>query len=339
MTGDTKMHEESTPAGQDDSDLARLLAATGTRDRPSERVAREVRAAVEAEWKESVAARRQRRQYASWAAAAGVAVAAVALWVARPMYLAASGPVASLARVVGEVQVDAGDGHWIPLEAGSVINAADVIRSGSGGRAAIGMKDGVELRLDTDTQLAFNGAGEASLSRGAVYVDSGSSAGAPAADFVLATPIGSVRHLGTQYEARLTDGELKVGVREGRIEVGTTRGPVLGGAGELLTISDNSASRSRLAPSASQWKWVNEVTPPFSIEGRSVEEFLTWASRETGRSIVYSSPAAERQARSVTLRGTVEGLAPDLAVSAVLATTSLRPVVGDEQITIDAAAN
>ena len=89
---------------------------------------------------------------------------------------------------------------------------------------------------------------------------------------------------------------------------------MLGGAGELLTISDGGTTRSRLAPSASQWKWVNEVTPPFSIEGRSVDDFLTWAGRETGRTVVYSSAAAESQARSVTLRGTVEGLAPDLAV-------------------------
>jgi ferric-dicitrate binding protein FerR (iron transport regulator) len=332
------MHDDSTLAGQDDGDLARLLAATGTRERPSDLATREVRAAVEAEWKKSVATRRQRRHYTSWAAAAGVAVAAVALWMARPLYLPASGPVASLARVVGDVQVDAGDGHWTPLATGSVINAAAVIRTGSTGRAAIGMTDGVELRLDSDTQLAFNNAREASLARGAVYVDSGSDAAAALGDFVLATPIGSVRHLGTQYEARLGDGELRVGVREGRVEVGTARGPVLGGAGELLTIGESGATRSRLAPSASQWKWVNEVTPPFSIEGRSVDEFLTWAGRETGRSIVYSSPVAEQQARSVTLSGTVEGLAPDLAVSAVLATTSLQPVVGDEQITIGTVA-
>ncbi len=333
------MHDESTPAGQDDGALARLLAATGTRDRPSDRVAREVRAAVEAEWKKSVAARRQRRQYTNWAAAAGVAVAAVALWVARPLYLPANGPVASLARVVGDVQVDAGGGRWIPIAAGSVVTANAVIRTGGGGRAAIGMNDGVVLRLDSGTQLAFNDAHEASLSHGAVYVDSGSDAGAPAADFVLTTPIGSVRHLGTQYEARLADGELRISVREGRVDIGTARGPVLGGAGELLTISETGATRSRLAPTASQWKWVNEVTPPFSIEGRSVDDFLTWAGRETGRKVVYSSAAAESQARSVTLRGTVEGLAPDLAVSAVLATTSLRPVVEDEQITIEAAAH
>ncbi len=331
------MHDEPTPAGQDDGALARLLAATGTRDRPSERVAQQVRAAVEAEWKKSVAARRQRRQYTNWAAAAGVAVAAVALWMARPLYLPASGPVASLARVVGDVQIDAGDGRWIPIAAGSLVTANAVIRTAGGGRAAIGMKDGVELRLDSNTQLAFNDAHAASLSRGAVYVDSGSDTGARATDFLLETPVGSVRHLGTQYEARVTDGELRIGVREGRVEVGTARGPVLGGAGELLTISDSGATRSRLAPTASQWKWVNEVTPPFIIEGRSVDDFLTWAGRETGRKVVYSSPTAESQARSVTLRGTVEGLAPDLAVGAVLATTSLRPVVDDEQITIEAA--
>jgi ferric-dicitrate binding protein FerR (iron transport regulator) len=333
------MHDDSTPAGQDDGTLARLLSVTGTRDRPSDRAVEEVRAAVEAEWKKSVAARRQRRQYTNWAAAAGVAVAAVALWMARPLYLPASGPVASLARVVGDVQIDAGDGRWIPIATGGVVTANAVIRTGDGGRAAIGMKDGVVLRLDSGTQLAFNDPHEASLSHGAVYVDSGSDAGAPAADFVLMTAIGSVRHLGTQYEARLADRELRVSVREGRVDVDTARGPVLGGAGELLTISDRGATRSRLAPTASHWNWVNEVTPPFSIEGRSVDDFLTWAGRETGRKVVYSSPAAESQARSVTLRGTVEGLAPDLAVNAVLATTSLRPVLEDEQIRIDAAAH
>ena len=68
----------------------------------------------------------------------------------------------------------------------------------------------LNCRLDSNTQLAFNDAHEASLSQGAVYVDSGSEAGARAADFLLETPVGSVRHLGTQYEARVTDGELRV---------------------------------------------------------------------------------------------------------------------------------
>lgn len=338
MTGETNMHDEDTKTAADDGDLARLLATTGPRNQPSAQAAAEVRAAVEAEWRHSVSARRQRRRYANWAMAAGVAVAAVAVWMARPLYLPGAGPIASLARVVGDVQMDSGDGRWVALAAGRVVRAGAVIRTGSNGRAALAMNDGVELRLDTQTRLAFNDADEASLSQGAVYVDCGLEAGVPAVDFVLETPVGSVRHLGTQYEARLADGDLRVGIREGRVEVSGAGGTVRGSAGEVLTVGDGGTTRSRLSPTAPDWQWVNVVTPPFSIEGRSVDEFLTWAGRETGRRVVYSSPGVERQARSVTLRGTVEALAPDQAVAAVLATTSLRPVVEDEQITIDATA-
>jgi hypothetical protein len=332
------MYDEKRPAEPDDGDLARLLAATGPRNQPSAQALAEVRAAVEAEWRQTVSARQQRRRYTTWAAAASIVVAAVGAWMARPLYLPESGPVASLARVVGEVQLDSGDGRWTALASGSVVQPGAVIRTGSDGRAALKMKDGVELRLDSGTRVAFNDANDASLSQGAVYVDSGPEAGAPAEDFRLETPVGSVRHLGTQYQARLTDGDLRVGIREGRVEISGTRGTVLGSAGELLSVSDSGATRSRLAATAPDWKWVGDVTPPFSIEGRSVDEFLSWAARETGRKVVYSSPGVEHQARSVTLSGTVEGLAPEQAVTAVLSTTSLRPVVEDEQIRIEPAA-
>jgi ferric-dicitrate binding protein FerR (iron transport regulator) len=251
------------------------------------------------------------------------------------MYMPEADPVASLARVVGDAQMDAGDGRWTPLASGSVVRAGTVIRTGRTGRAALAMQDGLSLRLDSDTRLAFNDTSEASLSQGAVYVDSGPEAGATATDFQLETPVGSVRHLGTQYEARLADGDLRVAVREGRVEVSSAHGTVVGTAGEVMTVGAGGATRSRLPPTAREWQWVNGVTPPFSIEGRSVDEFLAWAGRETGRTVVYSSPLIERQARSVTLRGTVEGLAPDQAVAAVLATTSLRPSVEEERIIIN----
>ncbi len=74
-----------------------------------------------------------------------------------------------------------------------------------------------------------------------------------------------------------------------------------------------------------EWNWLATITPPFTLEGRSVEDFLEWAARETGRSVVFASPDAAERARAVTLSGTVEGLTPDEAVAAVLSTTSLRP--------------
>jgi ferric-dicitrate binding protein FerR (iron transport regulator) len=216
------------------------------------------------------------------------------------------------------------------------VKSGDILRTGSDGRTAIALSSGVQLRLDTGTQLALNDVDEAALARGAVYVDSGVATGAPAARFVLDTPAGDVRHLGTQYEARLDGSVLQVGVREGRVEVSGVHGAVIAEAGELLAVGGTGqVTRGALAPDASAWDWVQGITPPFSIEGRTVDEFLTWAGRETGRTVEYASPEVARQARSVMLNGTVEGLPPERALAAVLATTSLEPTLAGDRIRID----
>jgi hypothetical protein len=238
---------------------------------------------------------------------------------------------------VGGVEQNTGDGRWTPLAATEAIESGTQLRTASGGRAALRMANGVELRLDSRTLVAFEDASHATLKSGAVYVDSGAP-GAPAADFVLDTPAGSVRHLGTQYQARYSNAELQVDVREGRVAVERESGNVVADAGERITFAGTEVTRTALAPNGADWAWVADVTPPFSIEGRSVEDFLVWAARETGRTIVYTSGEAAQQSRSVTLRGTVEGLTPDQAVQAVLSTTSLQPELGPEHIRVRAAA-
>jgi len=332
------VNDESRSHATDDTDIAALLAAAGPRVQPSHQAMADVRASVEAEWRATLATRQRRRHVAAWATAAGVAVAAVAVWVARPLVQSGHESVASLARVVGDVQQNSGNGRWTPLATTDSLEPGVQLRTGTGGRAAIRLRDGVELRLDSRTLVALEDARHATLSSGAVYVDSGAMPGVPGPDFAIDTPAGTVRHLGTQYEARLVDSGLRVGVREGRVEIESPGGDVLGDAGEQLTLSNGQVVRSRLAPTATDWDWVATITPPFSIEGRSVDAFLAWAGRETGRAVVYASPETARQARGVVLRGTVEGLTPDEAVVAVLSTTSLRPVVEAEHIRIDAAA-
>lgn len=332
------MHEQTHSNEVDDTDLAALLAAAGPRAMPSVEAIAGVRAAVEAEWRTAVVARRRRRQFTTWAAAASVAVAAVAVWIARPLQAPADEVVASLTRVVGEVQQNAGDGRWTTLGAAASLNAGTRLRTGADGQVALRLRDGVELRLDSRTIVAFDDNDHASLAQGAVYVDSGTEPGIASPDFTLETPIGTVRHLGTQYQARLADQGLRVAIREGRVQIGAPAGAVQGVAGEQLTISDGRVERSGLAPNATDWNWLATITPPFSLEGRSVEAFLAWAGRETGRVVVYGSPNAERQAREVILSGTLEGLTPHEAVVAVLSTTSLHAVVAEDRIRIDAAA-
>jgi ferric-dicitrate binding protein FerR (iron transport regulator) len=330
------MSEHQQSNDRDEAALERLIVAVGPRQHPSATATSEVRAAVEAEWRRTIDARQQRRLFPAWAMAAGFAVAAAGAWLARPLYLPEAATVATLTRVVGDVEASSGDGRWQRLANGTGVKSGDVLRTGSDGRTAITLSSGIQLRLDSGTQLALNDVDEAALARGAVYVDSGAGTGAPAARFVLDTPAGDVRHLGTQYEARLDGSVLQVGVREGRVEVSGGHGAVIAEAGEFLAVSGTGqVTRRALAPNASSWDWVQGITPPFSIEGRTVDEFLTWAGRETGRTVEYASPQVARQARGVTLNGTVEGLPPERALAAVLATTSLEPTLAGDRIRIE----
>jgi ferric-dicitrate binding protein FerR (iron transport regulator) len=332
------MNENRPMNDRDEPDIARLLAKVGARAQPPGAAAADVRAALEAEWRRTVASRQQRRRYTGWAAAAGIAVAAIGSWVARPLYLPEPATVATLTRVVGVVQVESSRDQWASLAAGSTVKSGAVLRTGDHGRAALDLANGVQVRLDSGTQLAFNDPQEAVLEQGAVYVDSGTGPGQESAAFVLGTPAGNVRHLGTQYEARLEGGVLHVGIREGSIEVSGRRASVVGSAGEVLAIDDGRVTRAALAPNASAWDWVADVTPPFSIQGRTVDEFLAWAGRETGRRVVYASAEAERLAKSVTLNGSVEEMPPQQAVAAVLATTSLETAVTEDRIEVEQSA-
>ena len=329
------MNESSRADAPDDVDVAALLRAVGARPAASEQAMAEVRAAVASEWRATLAAR-QRRRFVGWATAAGIAVAAVGISLVRPLMQAEPQVVASLSRVVGTVEQSRGDGRWVPLQTDSAIESGTELRTGRDGRAALLLGTGVELRIDARTVVAFSDPTHARLEQGAVYVDSGAAPGAASPSFELDTPEGSVAHLGTQYEARILDGGVRIGVREGRVRVSRPTGDLVGNVGESLTVRGDEVVRSDLAPTAGDWHWLAEITPPFSIEGRSVEEFLVWAARQTGRTVVYASTDAAHQARSVTLSGTVEGLAPDEAVRAVLSTTSLAPEIGTEHIRIEA---
>jgi ferric-dicitrate binding protein FerR (iron transport regulator) len=308
---------------RDEAGIAALLKRVGARPRPADGIERQTRLAVEAEWRDIVAARRRRNTQARWyAAAASVAVVAVGAWFAWPATQTAPVAVATLGPVVGEVELREGAGPWHTAGAGATVNSNSTLRTGRGGLAALALASGVQVRLDSGTVLAMNDPGTAQLESGAVYVDAGGH-GRAADGFVVETPAGAVRHLGTQYVARLDGRTLEIAVREGRVEVRDDGRAYTADAGEQLTVSDASVTRSRVSPSAPQWDWIGGVTPPYSIEGRTVSQFLAWAGRETGRSVVYATPADAALAERVTLSGTVAGLPPRQAVDAVLATTSL----------------
>jgi ferric-dicitrate binding protein FerR (iron transport regulator) len=330
------MQDTKQSTADDDRDLASLIGAAGSRIRPSANAMAEVRSAVANEWRSVVARRRRRRTFVGWAAAAGISAAALVLWTARPMYLASEDPFATLARVEGPVEYRRHSGDaWTSATVSLDLKSGDELRTGAVGRVAVVLGSGLDVRLDAGTQLAFVDSSHVALVHGAIYVDSGTGSDTPSRDLEVATPLGDISHLGTQYEARLDDGVLQVAVREGRVRIGASGATVVANAGEQLRVAEAGVSRSTLPAHSDHWAWVGAVTPPFPIEGKSVADFLAWAGRETGRSIDYASPEVARQASGIVLRGSVAGLTPEQAVSAVLSTTPLRPRIQVDRIHVE----
>jgi len=293
-----------------------------------------VREAVRAEWRATIAKRRRRHVWL--AAAASVAVAAFALWISRSLLDTQDAGVASVSRSVGVVESREGSwGGWHSATTAQQLHSGDSLFTGADGRAALALRDGVSLRLDHDTRIAFVDAGRVDVLAGAVYVNSGTTPN-NSEHLQVGTPAGIIRHVGTQYEARILSGATRIRVREGRVDVIPTHGTAQSArmGEQLIVAASGGVERGAIAPSDAEWSWTASAAPPFDIDGRPVREFLTWVGREVGREIVFATPASEAEANRAVLSGSVSGLDPAEALAAVLPTTSLHSIERDGQIVI-----
>ncbi len=317
----------SEDAPNAEHDVGHVLRNAGRRSDPPEDLQRSVRAAVEAEWREAVAVRARRRRV-GFAAAASIVLAGAALWIARPLFQAPGAQMAAVGVTAGSVRAKAGWlGSWQPVTSHETLRVGETLATLADGRAALALTDNLSVRLDHDTRIAFVDPQRISIESGAVYVDSGHSARLPADQRLqIVTPVGAVRHIGTQYEARIVGAEVRIAVREGRVELDTGGGATQSAAaGEQMTISPaGSVKRSAVSPYGANWQWVAAMAPSFDIEGRTLADFLTWVAREQGRDVVFASAETQAEASRVQLSGSIAGLSPDAALAAVLPTTPLR---------------
>jgi ferric-dicitrate binding protein FerR (iron transport regulator) len=328
-------------AEHDDSDIARVLRASGGRASPTDDMTRAVYEAVHAEWRTTVDRQKRQRARRVWlAAAASIAVAAIALFVGRSFVDTPGELMADVSRSVGVVEVREGEsGEWQRAADARKLHVGENVHTGADGRVALALRDGVSLRLDHDTNVVLVSADRVDVTSGAVYVDSGA-AGPSSAKLQVGTPAGVVRHVGTQYEARVLGGGTRVRVREGRVDVMPANGPArtLEVGDQILVTGTGVEERSRIEPSDDEWDWASSAAPEFDINGKAVQEFLAWAGRETGLKVVFSSAESAAEARRAVLSGSIAGLGPDEALSAVLSTTSLKGTERDGQLVVELAA-
>jgi len=315
----------------DEEGLEALLRQVGTRDEPSPEVTESIRAVVHAEWRAMVGEIRRTRRRRMIAVAASVLGIVFALGLVFSVVLAPAQEVATVAYVDGQVIA-----HEKVIASGDVLKRDDSVHTDAGSHASFNIGPDLSVRLDADTAVKLVAADRVELERGALYIDSRGKT-----PLAVETAVGTVRHLGTQYQVRSLEGEVDVSVREGRVEIRNARGSNTANAGERLRVTaQGDVSRVSLPRGDASWAWVTQAAAIPDIENETLANFLNWVASETGREVVYATPAARELAKTIRLHGSIRGLDLETALDVVLQTTELRrDQAKDELIVItDAAA-
>lgn len=311
----------------DDEMLTRLLNLADQGPEISPDNIERARTALRPVWLETVRARKVRkiRWLAGAAAAIVLLVSAVGLMIDRMTSQTSPITLAHVEALGGEAWVETVDGNRVRLAVDARIPSDATILAAPGSRVAVRMSAGQSVRIDESTAVRFAATDHLQLDRGAVYVDSGL---IHAATIRISTPLGRASDIGTSFLVRYERDEMRVLVRSGIVMVGLPGQDLQVDPGRGVVIREEAAPRwLAVEPYAEEWNWARAITPPFTVEGRTVEAFLKWYERETGREVEYASSRAEHLARQTTIYGKVVEVAPELAAESILLSAGLEGTV------------
>jgi ferric-dicitrate binding protein FerR (iron transport regulator) len=302
--------------------VGKLIARAGRRQPAPPAIEASVRAAVHAAWREETAKRSRWRRLSLAAAAAIAALAAGVSWQFVQRTEPPSRPaVARLDQTLGTVSVKSPDGTLRAVStAGTEILAEDGLWTASDSGARLHIGDMLELRVAPSSRIAMLDAGRIRLEAGALFVDSDGVASA----LTIETPLGEVTHIGTRYQVRVEPDATTVLVRNGRVRVSTPSSTLTADGREKLVLTGaGRIDRSSVAAYGGSWGWVDSLAESIEIDGLTMARFLEWVADETGRELAFADGASADSAASTVLHGSIDGLSPDEALQAVLATTDL----------------
>lgn len=317
------MSDEHKTAGEEP--IATLLKMAGPRPRIADDVRARVRASVHEEWRRNL--NRNRARVLGWSTAAIAAAAAIVFVVqrerveVRPSTHPAATIVASVRKVEGSVSA----GTSLLLDEGISIRAGERIRTAAGALAAFDWSGG-SLRVAESTEVSLDSSNVLTLARGAVYFASG-----PANSAVeVRTPFGVIRDIGTQFEVRLSDENVRVRVREGRVNLERGHDRHMADAGTELDASrSGSVERRAVSTLGSEWDWVLRAAPAMALDG-TVQDVLRNIAREKGLALRIADPAIA----SMTVHGNVP-LGPDEALDAAVAAAGLQYRVSGRDLIVE----
>jgi hypothetical protein len=323
-----------------EASIARLLRAAGRGPSASTEARERIYRNVHAQWRREVAAgtgkepglREPRHSltdlFGHWlmrglAVAAVVAVAVVVLEIAQSPEPVTRSELATVTKLLGTATVGAIGDAGAAITDATVVRAGDTVTTGADGAISLMLRGGLNLRVDSGSELTLASNESIELRRGTLYLDSGASAG-QAGVLEIGTPFGTVWHRGTQYEARVGSNNLRIRVREGEVGFRDEGGEAIGTAGEQLLITVSAApQRSSISTTGADWAWVEQLAGAPTADQYRVSDLLAWIARETGRRLDFANDTVAANAQTATLVG-VAGLSPAETLEVIGSTTALR---------------
>ena len=332
---------------QDEQTLARLRRLAGSSEPLSAEIQDRVYAAVRQEWESSTARpdgqrvyRNVRREWNKIPARArprlrrlgfGFAMAAslllaIAIFYQPEQAVPLHAPLGTIVKTLGSTPDS--------LARGQTLYAQDEISTVPDSGLAIRLANGTSLRIDGDTRLKLLTMSELHLLAGRVYADTGDHIYRDNGLRIVAAGA-TVTDVGTQFSVSVTDQELDVAVREGRVDVAADGQELIAVAGErMLVEQDGTVHTLQLEAHDGYWDWAAGLAPAYELDNRSLLDFLRWAARETGRELVFEDNELRMAAMRTDLHGTLHDVTPNDAIAAVLATTTFRYRIETDRIVI-----
>ncbi len=296
-----------------DETLEQLLSKASPRPQPDAAATAAARAALRAEWQAVTVRHRIHKKVIHFAVAATVLIAVFSLFnnfrPVDPVPLR----VATIQKSFGSIFVLGEQSELTRADDLAAIHEGQTVVTGEDAGIALAWGGGGSVRLDKNTEVAFNSDSSIFLNSGRVYFDSTPSvlvAGIDAggiADFEIVTQFGVVKHVGTQFMTEVSSDELRVSVREGLVDVAGRYYPHTASRGEQVVFT----GRQRpvvlnVAAYGDAWEWVTQTSPAVLVDGQSVHVFLDWVGRELGMRVEYGDVAVEDTARGAIMKGRID---------------------------------
>lgn len=309
--------------------IGSLVGNISARPRPPTVVEQAVYQHVLEDWQRVRTHRQRRKKVVYWSVAASIMMAILV----RPLLFQPQGASVD-AIALGWVENRVGtvsvlqDNKRVLLasadQASSVFPGQSIITAAKSG-ASIDWGDGNTVRIDQDTELQLHSKSEIELVSGRIYVDIPPTLGQNPSSVALRvlTQFGSVNHIGTQFMVSSETGSVQVAVREGSVSIDNNQQVFVTQKGQQTTLGESDrVSHESILTYGADWQWAEQLAPAFELEGKTLDEFLSWVGRESGKQILFDTEAARNIARKTIMHGSIDD-APLTAMQLVLQTNEL----------------